>query len=85
MSEPLLSPQEIAQYDQALADTERFLREMVTAYTNARAIDARNGVPEAVSVMALNSEIGDSFPAESLSSVLSVAVVWISAHANCLP
>lgn len=73
-----LTAAEIAQYDQALADTRRFLREVVEAYRYARAVDVGNGVPETISVMALASELGEAIPSDSLASVLTTAIVTLA-------
>lgn len=80
-----LSAAEVADYDQALADNERFLNDLVHAYIGARQLDVANNIPEAASVMALAGEISENIAASNMASILTVAILALADHCECMP
>lgn len=79
MTEPL-SPRTLAMYDQAWKQSNDALDSLINTYVDARATDADNGEPEAVSNSMLVLALQDNFTAEQLGPPLAAAIVHI---VNC--
>lgn len=77
MSEPV-SPQAIAEYDQALSSSEGYLSYLVSMFIEERNQSAAEGFPEAVSVVGLSVFLTEKVPHDACASALAVAILAIA-------
>lgn len=75
MSEHELPAAAIAEYDQALKQSEQFLASLVASYRWNRAKDMKVGYPEAVSVVACSMFLADDLSHQEVASALAVAIL----------
>jgi hypothetical protein len=70
-----LTPQMIAEYDQALKLSDEFFGALVASYMENRAKDALNGFPEAVSVLACSFFLKEQLTHAECASALAAAIL----------
>jgi len=75
VTEPLIPPDALAEYDQAFAASASWFGSLCDSFELRRVEDAAGGIPEPVSVVSLAQYLVDEWDRESLASVLSYAVV----------
>ncbi len=74
-----LSPDELAKFDQVLANAQEIVSALVEFYINARQQHEEQGIGEALSIILLTHQVNHHFDAEELSSILVCAVVNLAA------
>lgn len=77
MSEPV-SPQAIAEYDQALSSSEGYLSYLVSLFIDERKKNEAKGYPEAVTVVGCSVFLSEEVPHEACASALAVAILAIA-------
>ncbi len=75
-----VTPADLAQYDQAFAESEGILRQLIESYRTVRAADQADGIPLPVTIVALAQHIVQYWPADAVSSALAAAVVLMDRH-----
>lgn len=70
-----ITPEELARYDQAFANSEAMLFGLVANYQIIRTEDAGKDIPEAITIVALAKHLAEHWEAEHTASALAAAVV----------